>query len=75
MTRKKMKRIKMKRKDMVASLVHFCDNCDNCHICPGNEFCIGMAEECDAIGESVFAILTDAEVDVMYLKCIGGGRQ
>ena len=62
----------MTRKDMVTCLVHFCDNCDNCHTCPGNEFCIGMAEECDAIGESAFALMTDAEVYDMYLKCIGG---
>ena len=64
----------MTRKDMVAFLVHFCDNCDNCHICPGNEFCIGMAEECDAIGESVFCLLTDAELYAMYLKCCAKDR-
>ena len=65
----------MTRKDMVACLVDFCDRCYNCHTCLGNEFCIGMAEECDAIGESVFAILTDAEVYAMYLKCCAKDRR
>ena len=62
----------MTRKDMVAFLVHFCDNCYNCYTCPGNEFCMGMEEECDDLGESVFSLMTDAEVYDMYLKCIGG---
>ena len=70
----------MTRKDMIRFLVRYCDDSDNCHLCPGKVYCIGLAEESDEIGESAFSLMTDAEVRDMYLKMlrkfrIDGGRQ